>query len=121
MSYGFGKNKPSVENLARGPEKEMLDISGFDRKPLSIDREREKDAVERGEKIGFVDRGEGRAQPNPELQPVSRRRKAPAPTGTVFIKGPKDVVDWFIQFSVESGHRSYWETIAKFREMAERK
>lgn len=104
-SYGFGKAKKPGPTAAD----DTLDLSGISRTPVAIDPRREEAAVQRGAALGFVDRGEG---------PVRRRRQA-APQGSVYIKGPKDTLDWFVQFTNERGHSAYWQTIAEFREMVE--
>jgi hypothetical protein len=46
-----------------------------------------------------------------------RRRRSTQPQVSVFIKGPKNILDWFINYTNERGHRSYWETLEEFRLM----
>ena len=108
--YGFGK-KPV--------KSDALDLSGITRTPLPIDPVREEAAVARGTALGFVDRGEkdaveiagGRAG-----EGAVRRRRQTTPQSSLYIKGPKETLDWFIEFTNERGHRSYWQTLAEFRE-----
>jgi hypothetical protein len=103
--YGFGKASKSEPKA----DADALDLSGISREPVATDPRREEAAMQRGAALGFVDRGEG---------PLRRRRQA-APQGSVYIKGPKDTLDWFVQFTNERGHSAYWQTIAEFREMVE--
>lgn len=103
--YGFDKAKKPGAKAAD----ETLDLSGISRTPIATDPRREEVAMQRGAALGFVDRGEG----------AVRRRRQAAPQGSVFIKGPKDTLDWFVQFTNERGHSAYWQTIAEFREMVE--
>lgn len=117
--YGFGKKPASKADDASFVEEERLDLSGIARTPVTVDPAREKAAIDRGAKLGFVDRGAGEA-PDP-VETGVRRRRQPAPQSTVYIKGPKDTLDWFIEYTNERGHRSYWQTLAEFREMVERK
>jgi hypothetical protein len=116
--YGFGK-KAGPKAPAEAPEDEgRLDLSGITRTPLPLDPVREQAAIERGAKLGFVDRGAGEAE---ESGTVVRRRRQPAPQSTVYIKGPKEILDWFIEFSNERGHRAYWQALAEFRDMIDNK
>lgn len=108
--YGFGK-KPV--------KPDTLDLSGITRTTLPLDPVREEAAVARGTALGFVDRGEkGATDSGAGDAPVRRRRQA-APQSSLYIKGPKDTLDWFVEFTNQRGHRSYWQTLAEFREMVE--
>jgi len=114
--YGFGKKAasglPSGDN---SDEEDRLDLSGIERRPVSIDPVLEEAAIRRGDALGFVDRaaqGEGGG---------TRRRRASQPQTSVFVKGPKDTLDWFIEYTNQRGHRSYWQTIAEFRSIIEGK
>ena len=104
--YGFGK-KPA--------KPDTLDLSGITRTPLPLDPVREEAAVARGTALGFVDR----AVADGAGDTVRRRRQA-TPQASLYIKGPKETLDWFIDFTNQRGHRSYWQAIAEFREMVER-
>lgn len=105
--YGFGK-KPGTPLTDEG----RLDLSGITRTPLPVDPAREAAAIERGTALGYVDRGAGD-------EPVVRRRRQTAPQSSVYIKGPKDTLDWFIDYTNQRAHRSYWQTIEEFRAMVE--
>lgn len=108
--YGFGK-KP-----AKAPvEPDVLDLSGITRTPLPVDPAREDAAVARGTALGFVDRG---AQDGAGEGPVRRRRQS-TPQASLYIKGPKETLDWFVEFTNSRGHRSYWQTLAEFRALVE--
>jgi hypothetical protein len=111
--YGFGK-KPTTP--AKSAD-DTLDLTGITRVPLPLDPAREEVAMARGAALGFVDRGE--TGPVTGEGAVRRRRQA-TPQASLYIKGPKETLDWFIEFTNERGHRSYWQTIAEFREMIER-
>ena len=106
--YGFGK-KPG----AARPD--TLDLTGITRTPLPIDPVREEAAVARGTALGFVDRAEKEGAGEGTI----RRRRQATPQASLYIKGPKDTLDWFIEFTNQRGHRSYWQTIAEFRAMIE--
>lgn len=114
-SYGFGKKAPVP---AKSAEETRLDLSGIVRAPLSVDPIREAAAMARGDALGFVDRGE---QTGEGGQPAVRRRRQSVPQGSLYIKGPQETLDWFVDFTNQRGHRSYWQTLAEFREMIEGK
>ncbi len=109
--YGFGKK--SVGNTDTPPSDEQrLDFSSIRRAPVTVDPQREEAAIQRGDALGFVDRGTATAEG------ARRRRRSTQPQVSVFIKGPKDTLEWFIDYTNERGHRSYWETLEEFRAMA---
>jgi len=126
--YGFGK-KPAGEKPgeAQTGEGDRLDFSGLSRTPVTLDPAREEAAIRRGDALGFVDRGAS-AQSGSEITPDSasdasgtrRRRRSTQPQVSVFIKGPKDTLDWFIEYTNERGHRSYWEALEEFRTLVNR-
>lgn len=105
--YGFGK-----KSVATSEEEGRLDLSGITRAPLLIDPAREAAALERGAALGYVDRGA-------EEETIIRRRRQATPQSSVYIKGPKDTLDWFIDYTNRRAHRSYWQTIKEFREIIE--
>ena len=122
-SYGFGK-KPAR------PAGDTLDLSGITRTPMPLDPAREEAAIARGAALGFTDRGgadttvqgqEARApqQAGAGGEPVRRRRRA-TPQASLYIKGPKDILDWFVDHTNRRGHRSYWQTLEELRAMVER-
>ena len=109
--YGFGK-KPD----AKPTDAARLDLSGIVRTTVPLDPAREAAAIERGAALGFVDRGErGRDEGD---SPVRRRRQT-VPQSSVYIKGPKDTLDWLIEYTNTRGHRSYWQALEEFRAMIE--
>lgn len=114
--YGFGKQRGG--RTAPDPQGDAIDLSGIKRTPLPNDPEREAAAIERGAAMGFVDRGEREPQPQADAGPRRRRQSAP-PQSSVYVKGPKDTIDWFVEYTNQRGHRSYWQTIAEFRAMVE--
>lgn len=125
--YGFGK-KPAPDRSEEGQagEGDRLDFSGLARTPVTIDPAREEAAIRRGDALGFVDRGAS-AQDRPEAATGSpgdtsstrRRRRSTQPQVSVFIKGPKDTLDWFIEYTNQRGHRSYWEALEEFRSLVD--
>jgi len=87
------------------------------------DPEREEAAIRRGDALGFVDRdaaSSATGEMSGETTPRRRRRSA-QPQVSVFIKGPKDTLDWFVEYTNQRGHRSYWETLEEFRALVEGK
>ena len=112
--YGFGR-RAGTPNPAEADE--PLDLSGIKREPMPTDPTREAAALERGAALGFVER----AEPETAVTDTTprRRRKAAPPQGSVYVKGPKETIDWFVEFTNQRGHRSYWQTIQEFRAMIE--
>lgn len=114
--YGFGK-KPGVEepdSQTSTPNEQSLDFSGIRRTPVTVDPAREKAAIQRGDALGFVDRDTGGEQNG------RRRRRSTQPQINVFIKGPQDTLEWFIDYTNQRGHRSYWQTLEEFRALVEK-
>jgi hypothetical protein len=66
-----------------------------------------------GEVLGF------RAQLSHSTLPqrVGRRRTA-VPSKSIFLKGPEDLIDWFIQYTDAGEFRSYWEALADLKNRA---
>jgi len=112
--YGFGKRGGTPTPATSD---EPLDLSGIKRAPMPTDPKREAAALERGAALGFVDRAE-RETATADTAP-RRRRKAAPPQGSVYVKGPQETIDWFVEFTNQRGHRSYWQTIEEFRAMIE--
>jgi hypothetical protein len=114
--YGFGK-KPAGETgmdpQTPEPDEQRLDFSGIRRAPVAVDIAREEAAIQRGDALGFVDRGAA------SEEGARRRRRSTQPQINVFIKGPKDTLEWFIEYTNQRGHRSYWQTLEEFRAMVE--
>jgi hypothetical protein len=126
--YGFGKKPTGGAGANTGAgegagEPERLDLSGIVRAPVQLDPEREEAAIRRGDALGFVDRDAASSvtgETSGETAPRRRRRSA-QPQVSVFIKGPKDTLDWFVEYTNQRGHRSYWETLEEFRALVEGK
>ena len=122
--YGFGK-KPASKIPSPVDDNVPLDLSGIVRAPLNIDPAREAAAMARGDALGFVDRGEQKGQgsvhPTDQSDGTTgvRRRRQTAPQGSLYIKGPQETLDWFIDYTNQRGHRSYWQALAEFRELVE--
>ncbi|MFC0205335.1 hypothetical protein [Novosphingobium soli] len=127
--YGFGR-KPAGRNTdesgagggADAPER--LDFTGIPRTPVNLDPAREEAAIRRGDALGFVDRGAARdiqADTSEGAPSTRRRRRSAQPQMSVFIKGPKDTLEWFIEYTNQQGHRSYWEALEEFRSLVESK
>ncbi|RZL83507.1 MAG: hypothetical protein EOP66_03785 [Sphingomonas sp.] len=110
--YGFGKRVGRGKPNERTAADDRIDLSGISRRSISVDPEREEEAIRRGDAIGFVDRGNA---------PVATRRRQPSvPQKSIFIKGPADTLDWFIEYANERGHRSYWNALEELRALAEK-
>lgn len=120
--YGFGKKPVPPKTSAPADDNSRLDLSGIVRAPLAIDPAREAAAMARGDALGFVDRGDQRQGPSQstDQSPAGiRRRRQTAPQGSLYIKGPQETLDWFIDYTNQRGHRSYWQALAEFRELVE--
>jgi hypothetical protein len=115
-SYGFKKPAAAPTTVEEGGDK--LDLTGIARTPVALDPRREEEAVARGAAMGFVDRDE-RVQE--EVVRPSRRRRETVPQANLFIKGPQATVDWFIDFTNNRGHRSYWQALEDLRAIVEGK
>lgn len=111
--YGFGKKPAAAGYNEEGPG-DRLDLSGIERAPVVLDPAREEAAVRRGDALGFVDR-------SASDDTGRRRRRATQPQTSVFIKGPKETLDWFIDHSNRKGHRAYWQTLEELRALVEGK
>lgn len=118
-SYGFGKKPtPTSEN---GKSIDRIDLAGINRQPVTVDPKREEDAIKRGAAMGFVDRAErSEADPIIEARGVIRRRRKMSAKRDLYIKGPAETLDWFIQYTNERGHRAYWEALEELRTLVEK-
>lgn len=107
--FGFSKGgeKPKADTVA--PAK--IDVGGLPKGPVVNDRMLEREAMDRAEAVGFTDRGQGRG--------VVRRKRVAQPTATVYVKGPEELIEWFIHYTESQGHSAYWKAIADFRKMVE--
>ncbi|MEG3093399.1 hypothetical protein [Sphingomonas sp. PB1R3] len=118
-SYGFGK-KPTA---ATGNDKsaDRIDLAGINRQPVAVDPRREEDAIKRGAAMGFVDRAErSEADPITETRTVIRRQRRMSAKRDLYIKGPAETLDWFIQYTNDRGHRAYWEALEELRALVEK-
>jgi len=106
-SYGFGKKPTSTEGNAG-----KLDLTGIDRQKLEVDPAREEDAIRRGAAMGFVERS--------STSGSTRRRPVTAVQKNIFIKGPAETLDWFIEYTNERGHRSYWQALEELRKLVDK-
>lgn len=119
--YGFGRKPARAAGAGEGgDEAQRLDLSGIERRPVVVDPAREEAALARGAALGFVDRAAGETAESASPGASRRRRRPAQPQGSVFIKGPQDTLDWFIDYTNRRGHRSYWQTLEEFRALVER-
>jgi hypothetical protein len=110
--YGFKKpNAASADDVAG-----KLNLSGLSKAPLRVDPVKEEEAVARGAAMGFVDRAQGESEGVP-VRP-SRRRRETVAQGNLFIKGPQETLDWFVDFTNQRGHRAYWQALEELRALA---
>lgn len=107
--FGFSKGPDKTKGEAGPPAK--LDLGGMPKGPIVNDRMMEREAMERAERVGFTDRGQGRG--------VVRRKRVAQPTATVYVKGPEELIEWFIGYTESKGHSAYWKAIEDFRAMVE--
>jgi hypothetical protein len=103
--YGFGKGSSEVE------KKVGLDLTKLPKGLPPLNAEAEQEAIRRGEALGFTDRGQG--------GPGKRRRGKSAETATVYLKGPVEVIHWFIRYTEEKEHSAYWRSIEDFKKLIE--
>jgi hypothetical protein len=120
--YGFGKKsadrKPD-ETVSQ--EADRLDFSGIARTRVELDPAREEAAIRRGDALGFVDRSASSDAEQDAGSGTRRRRRSAQPQMSVYIKGPKDTLEWFIEYTNQRSHRSYWEALEEFRSIVESK
>lgn len=94
-----------------------MDLTGLPAGPIPVDPAREREAVQRGEALGFVDRGQGRAEM--EGRAGRRKRPPPPPSQTLYIRAPQELAEWFERYTEGRGHRALWQSIQDFRNMIE--
>lgn len=107
----FGFKKGGAKHLTEGDTVAKIDTTGLPVGPVINDRMREREAMERAEAVGFTDRGQGRG--------VRRRQRVSQPTATVYVKGPEELMEWFIHYTESKGHSAYWKSLQDFRAMIE--
>lgn len=112
----FGFKRPP-KDAAEGTGK-AIDVSGLPSGPIALDPARERDAVERGEALGFTDRGQ--AKEVEQSGRGRRKRPPPPPTRTIYIRAPEELADWFELYTEQRGHRALWQSIEDFRALVER-
>jgi len=92
------------------------DFSGIPKGPLTVSPDKEKEILAASEEQGFKSR-----------EPISeatqgdtgvRRTKAAIKSKSVFIKGPEEVIDWFIGYTNEGDYKSYWEALEDLKKRA---
>ena len=118
-SYGFGKKRtPATEN---GKGTDQIDLAGIKRQPVTVDPKLEEDAIKRGAAMGFVDRAE-RSDEDPIVgtRVAIRRQRKTSAKRDLYIKGPAETLDWFIQYTNDRGHRAYWEALEELRALVEK-
>ncbi len=106
-TFGFDKAK------AGAGEGEALPLARKALPAIEVDPARERDALARGAELGFVDRGQGRLK--------RRERGGSGATDHIFIKGPVEVLQWFIAYTEQSGHGAYWKSLEDMRNLIERR
>ncbi len=102
---GF-KRRPLAET------KRPTDLSGIPKGAIKLNELQAERAGRAGEALGFRSR-------EPQAEPQQgRRRKIASPMKSLFIKGPTDTVDWFINYADAGSFRSYWEALEDLRRRA---
>jgi len=107
-NFGFKKAADGAEET----KGKGIDITGLPTGPIALDPAREQEAVQRGEALGFTDRGQqGRGG--------RRKRPAPPPSQTIYIRAPQELAEWFDRYTEQQGHRALWQSIQDFRNLVE--
>jgi hypothetical protein len=111
--FGFKKPEQIGARKAKDDPKPAatVNVSGLKTQPIEVNPILEREAVTRGEDLGFVDRGQGGV--------VRRNRKA-QPSASLYVKGPVETIQWFIRYTESRGYSAYWNSLQDFREMIER-
>ena len=101
--FGFGKrHNKSTETAAD-------DLSGIPKGPIRLSDETTAAAERAGEGLGF------RSQLETKVPKSTGRRIVAKPSKSIFIKGPEDTIDWFVEFTNQHNFRSYWEAIEELK------
>jgi hypothetical protein len=114
-NFGFKKPGASGDDSKRPG----LDLAGIPTGPIALDPAKEREAVQRGEALGFTDRGQ-----NEDTQKGrGRRRQKPpaAPMEVIYVRAPKELAEWFQNYTDAQGHKAYWQSIQDMRDMIERR
>ena len=109
--FGFKKERDTE------PKGKGIDLSGIPSGALPVDPALERDAIKRGEVLGFTDRGQAGAERG---RGGRRKRPAPVPQRPIYIRAPEELADWFEACTEERGHKALWQSIQDFRDMLER-
>ena len=108
-SFGFGKPAEKREKT--------IDKAGLPRGPIVVDPASERDAVARGEQLGYVDRGQTDTQPSGAAGRGGRKRPPAPPSQTLYIRAPQELAEWFERYTEQRGHRALWNSIEDFRKL----
>ena len=111
----FGFKRP--EKGEGGQKGKRVDLSGIPTGPITPDPVRERKAVERGEALGFTDRGQGKE--SQQTGGGRRKRPPPPPSRVIYIRAPEELADWFEGYTEQRGHRAFWQSIEDFRAMVD--
>lgn len=109
----FGFTKKGEETTPENSNTPSIDLAGIPKGEIVNDPVREQDAIRRAEQSGFTDRGQGRT--------IIRRKRVAQPQATVYVKGPEDLIQWFISYTAKQGHAAYWNSLEDFRDLVEGK
>lgn len=113
-TFGF-KKAGSGEDGAKKPG---IDIAGIPNGPIALDPARERDAIQRGEALGFTDRGQNE---DAEKGRGRRRQKPPAmPMEVIYVRAPRELAEWFQNYTDAQGHKAYWQSIQDMKDLIER-
>ena len=110
-SFGFGKPAEKREKT--------IDKAGLPRGPIVVDPASERDAVARGEQLGYVDRGQTDTQPSGAAGRGGRKRPPAPPSQTLYIRAPQELAEWFERYTEQRGHRALWNSIEDIRKLVE--
>lgn len=92
------------------------DFSDIPKGPLTVSPDKEKQILDASEEQGFKSR-EPSAEPGDSEQGV-RRAKAAVKSRSIFIKGPEELIDWFISYTNDGDHSSYWKALQDLKDRA---
>lgn len=97
-------------------DKEKADFSGIPKGPLKVSPEEEAKILEESDKRGFRSRENKPAEA--EATPNVRRSKGAVKSRSIYIKGPEELMDWFVEFTNEGDFNSYWEALEDLKKRA---
>jgi hypothetical protein len=102
-NYGFSKKSETTSSS-------KMDLTKLPTTLPSFTPAQEREAIKKGERLGFTDRGQAR---------ISGRRRKAQETANLYVKGPIDTIEWLIQYTEDKGHSAYWRSIEDFRKLVE--